>query len=143
MSQRSPARSSSRRRHDERGSVSIELVILLPALFAVMFLGMQAALFYHARTVAIAAAQEGARAAGGEQGRETDGVSAANDFITEAGGDDVLAGSSASASRTTTTATVTVSGFSLSVIPGWKVRITQSATVPVERLTAPTAADAP
>ena len=33
-----------------------------------MFLGMQAALYYHARTVAIAAAQEGARAAGGEHG---------------------------------------------------------------------------
>ena len=39
------------------------MMILLPALFAVMFLGMQAALFYHARTVAIAAAQEGAKAA--------------------------------------------------------------------------------
>ena len=144
MSKRSPARSSSRsRRRDQRGSVSIELVILLPALFAVMFLGMQAALFHHARTVAIAAAQEGARAAGAEHGREADGVGAANDFIAEAGGDDVLTGTSATASRTATTATVTVTGFSLTVIPGWSVRITQSATVPVERLTAPTAADTP
>ena len=50
------------------------MVILLPALFAVMFLGMQAALFYHARTVAIAAAQEGAKAAGGENGKDSDGV---------------------------------------------------------------------
>src|SRR5688500_5177118 len=79
MSPRRPATSSSRR--DERGSVSIELVILLPALFAVMFLGMQAALFYHARTVAIAAAQEGARAAGAENGHAADGVSAASSFI--------------------------------------------------------------
>jgi len=117
--------------------VSIELVILLPALFAVMFLGMQAALVYHARTVAIAAAQEGARAAGAERGRESDGVGAADDFIAEAGGDDVLTGTSTSADRTATTATVTVTGFSLSVIPGWNLRITQSATVPVERLTAP------
>jgi Flp pilus assembly protein TadG len=138
MSPSRPATSSSRsQRHDERGSVSIELVILLPALFAVMFLGMQAALFYHARTVAIAAAQEGARAAGTEQGRESDGVTAANDFIDEAGGRDVLTGTSATASRTATTATVTVTGFSLSVIPGWNVRITQSATVPLERVTAP------
>ena len=143
MSRRSPARSSSPRLRDQRGSVSIELVILLPVLFAVMFLGMQAALFYHARTVAIAAAQEGARAAGTEQGHESDGVGAASNFIAEAGGDDVLTGTSASASRTATTATVTVTGFSLSVIPGWKVRITQSATVPVERLTAPTAAGTP
>jgi Flp pilus assembly protein TadG len=145
MSKVRPATSSSRRRRrrDNRGSVSIELVILLPALFAVMFLGMQAALFYHARTVAIAAAQEGARAAGAEQGHEADGVGAANDFIAEAGGDDVLTGTSTTANRTATTATVTVTGFSLSVIPGWKVRITQSATVPVERLTAPNAARTP
>jgi Flp pilus assembly protein TadG len=144
MSRRRPATSSSRsRRRDQRGSVSIELVILLPALFAVMFLGMQAALFYHARTTAIAAAQEGARAAGAEHGREADGTAAANDFINEAGGDDVLTNTSTAASRTGTTATVTVTGFSLSVIPGWHVRITQTATVPGERLTDPTTAGAP
>jgi Flp pilus assembly protein TadG len=146
MSKVRPATSSSRRRRrDDRGSVSIELVILLPALFAIMFLGMQAALYYHGRTVAIAAAQEGARAAGAEHGREADGVGAANDFLAEAGGDDVLTATSTTANRTTTTttATVTVTGFSLSVIPGWKVRITQSASVPVERLTAPNSAGAP
>lgn len=134
MSPRSRPSSSSRW---QRGSASIEFVILLPALLAVMFVGMQAALFYHARTVAIAAAQQGARAAGAEQGLEADGVSAANDFIADAGGDDVLTETSTTASRTLTAATVTVSGFSLSVIPGWKVRITQSASVPVERVTAP------
>ena len=31
--------------------------------------------------------------------------------------------------------TVTVTGKSLSVIPGWHVTVTQSASVPVERLT--------
>jgi Flp pilus assembly protein TadG len=135
MSPRRPATSSSWR--DERGSVSIELVILLPALFAVMFLGMQAALFYHARTVAIAAAQEGARAAGGENGQAADGVSAASSFIADAGGDDVLTGTSATANRTATRVTVTVTGRSLSVIPGWHPEIVQSASLPVERVTAP------
>ncbi|WP_310964105.1 TadE/TadG family type IV pilus assembly protein [Nocardioides terrisoli] len=144
MSPSSPATSSSRARlHEERGSVSIELVILLPALFAVMFLGMQAALFYHARTTAIAAAQEGARAAGAEHGRTTDGAAAANAFIDEAGGDGVLTNTTTTVHRTSTTATVTITGFSLSVIPGWHVRIVQSASVPVERLTDPTAAGAP
>ncbi|MGD9962267.1 TadE/TadG family type IV pilus assembly protein [Nocardioides sp.] len=130
-------RARSSRRQDERGSVSIELVILLPALFAVMFLGMQAALFYHARTVAIAAAQEGAKAAGGENGKEADGVSAASSFVDEAGGDDVLSGATATANRTATTVTVTVRGHSLSVIPGWNPVIVQSASLPVERVTAP------
>lgn len=122
---------------DERGSVSIQLVILLPALFAVMFLGMQAALFYHARTVAIAAAQEGARAAGGENGKESDGIRAADAFLAEAGGDDVLAGATTTAHRSATTATVVVRGRSLSVIPGWSPVVRQSASVPVERLTPP------
>ena len=39
-----------------------------------------------------AAAQEGAKAAGGENGKESDGVQAAEAFIAEAGGDDVLTG---------------------------------------------------
>ena len=52
-----------------------------------MFLGMQAALFYHARTVAIAAAQEGARAAGAENGTAAAGSARARDFLTDTGGD--------------------------------------------------------
>ena len=55
MSRRRPETSS---RRSDRGSATIELVILLPALFAVMFIGVQAALYHHAREVAIAAAQE-------------------------------------------------------------------------------------
>ncbi len=112
-------------------------MILLPALFAVMFLGMQAALFYHARSVAIAAAQEGARVAGGEHGKESDGEQAASAFIEDAGGDDVLSGATTTANRTATTVTVVVQGHSLSVIPGWSPVVRQVASVPAERLTAP------
>lgn len=117
--------------------MSIQLVILLPALFAVLFLGMQAALFYHARAVAIAAAQEGARAASAETGTRSEGVDAAKKFVSDAGGDDVLENATASAEQTSTTVTVTVTGHSLSVIPGWSPRIVQSASLPTEMLTAP------
>ncbi len=113
-------------------------MILLPALFAVLFLGMQAALYHHARTVAIAAAQEGARAAGAEHGHEASGIIAATSFVDVAGGDDVLASTSVTAQRTATRATVTVRGVSMSVIPGWHPVIRQSASVPVERLTSST-----
>lgn len=122
-------------RRNDRGSVSIQMMILLPVMFLVMFTAMQAALFYHARAVAIAAAQEGAREAGSENGSRSSGEAAAKDFISQAGGSDALTGSSVSGSRSATTATVTVTGKSLSVIPGWKVTITQSSSVPVERLT--------
>lgn len=136
MSRARPGTSNSRQ-HDERGSATIQLVILLPALFAVMFLGMQAALFYHARTVAIAAAQDGAQAAAGETGNESAGVAAATSFIKDAGGDGVLTATSSTAHRTATTVTVTVKGHSLSVIPGWSPVIVQSASLPVERVTTP------
>jgi Flp pilus assembly protein TadG len=127
--------SSRRRGRDERGSVAIQMVFLMPALFAVMFLGVQSALYYHARVVALAAAQEGAREAGTEQGTRDSGVATASTFLADAGGSDVMTSTSVSGSRTTTTAKVTVTGKSLSVIPGWHVTVTQSASVPVERLT--------
>ena len=123
------------RSRDERGAASIEMVILLPALFAVIFLGMQAALYFHARTIAIAAAQEGARAAAANQAGSQDGVTAAHAYLADAG--DSLESSRASARRTTTTATVTVRGRALSVIPGWRPAITERASAEVERLTAP------
>ena len=126
---------ASSRRRDEHGSVTIQMVFLMPALYAVMFLGLQGALYYHARTVALAAAQEGAREAGSETGTRDTGVATANTFLHDAGGTDVMTSTSVSASRTATTATVTVTGTSLSVIPGWHVTLTQRASVPVERLT--------
>lgn len=110
------------------------MMILMPVMFAVMFLGLQAALFYHARTVAIAAAQTGARAAGAEAGTAGQGMAAAAAFVTASGGSDVLEGASVSGNRSTTTATVTVTGDALSVIPGWSPTVRQSATVPVERI---------
>ena len=119
----------------ERGSTSIQMVMLMPALFSVMFLGMQGALYYHARTVAIAAAQEGARAAGGQNGTAAGGISAASSFVSDAGGEDVLPGAQMTGGRSATTATVTVTGTSLSVIPGWSPAVSQSASVPVERIT--------
>lgn len=75
------------------------MVLLMPALFSVMFLGLQGALFYHARTVAIAAAQEGARTAAGLNGTGSAGAADAYAFVTDAGGDDVLKARSAAAPR--------------------------------------------
>ncbi len=122
-------------RAGEAGSVSVQLVILMPALFTLMFLGMQAALYHHARTVALAAAQEGARAAGGEGQTLTVGIATARTFVSDAGGADVLERIRVSGETDRRLVTVTVSGTSLSVIPGWHVTVTQSATRAREVLT--------
>ncbi|MEO3936764.1 TadE family protein [Dermatophilaceae bacterium Soc4.6] len=125
--------------HHERGAASIQIVILMPALFLLMFVGVQAALIYHARTVAIAAAAEGARA-GAAQGVSSGAApsvarSAATAFVAAAGGRDVLAGLSVTTSRTAATSTVVVTGTTPSVVPGWTPRISQSASSPREGLT--------
>ncbi|MGV1007092.1 MAG: TadE/TadG family type IV pilus assembly protein [Dermatophilaceae bacterium] len=121
--------------HRERGSASVQIAVLLPALFLLMFVGMQAALIYHGRTVAIAAAQEGARAAAARHGSPGDGQAAAAAFVASAGGDGVLRGVTVTSSRTGATATVAVTGTAMSVVPGWTPAISQSVSAPVERLT--------
>lgn len=120
---------------DERGATTVEMVLLIGGLFALMFLGLQASLYYHARSVAIAAAQEGARAAGARTGTQAAGINAATRFVAQAGGRSVLSNSHVTGSRTPAYATVTVTGESMSVISGFHLSIHQSATVPVERLT--------
>ena len=107
----------------------------MPLLFTLLFAGVQGAMFYHARTVAIAAAQEGARAAAAQTGTTGDGHTAATSFLAAAGGDDVLQGASVQVTRTATTATVQVSGSILSVVPGWSPTLSQRISLPVERIT--------
>ena len=122
-------------RHHERGSAAVQLVVLMPALFTLMFLGMQAAMIYHGRTVAIAAAQEGARSAAAQNAGTGAGQDAASAFVASAGGEGVLRGVSVSSSRAAAVVTVIVTGTTLSVVPGWTPRISQSASAPLERLT--------
>lgn len=119
---------------NERGSVAAELAILMPLLLLVLFGGVQGAVYYHARTLAIAAAQEGARAAAGEDSTITAGTTAAGEFLAGTAGDS-LTHITITGSRNNTTATVTVRGHSLSLIPGWTPQVEQTATLPVERLT--------
>ena len=110
------------------------MVVLMPLLFLILFAGVQGALFYHARSLAIAAAQEGARAASAQHGSIADGTAAATDFLHQAAGDS-LTHLQVTVTRTATTATNTVTGTSLSVVPGWTLTVDQSASLPVERIT--------
>lgn len=125
------------RRHatvDQRGSSTVELVVLLPLLLLLTFSGVQGALWFHARTLAIAAAQQGARAASAEHGTSAAGTAAAAAFLRDVAGDS-LTGVTLTGQRSATTATITVRGSSLSLIPGWTPTITHSASLPVERIT--------
>jgi len=106
----------------------------MPLLLLILFSGVQGAVYYHARTLAMAAAQEGARAAARENATLAAGTSAAKVFVTEVAGDSLTA-VTITGSRTPTTATITVRGSSLSLVPGWTPTVEQSASLPVERIT--------
>jgi len=121
------------RLRSERGSASIEMVILMPVLFGILFLGIQAAMYYYAGTIALAAAQDGARAQAGTDADPDTGTRTATAIL--AASDGSLENWAATTTISADTATVTVTGTSLSVIPGWHPAVTKVATAPVERLT--------
>ena len=120
---------------DERGSTSVQMVLLMPALFAVMFLALQAALYSYATTVAGAAAQDGARAASAYDNRSTPGAgrAAAVAALTQSHG--ALEGWAVATQEEADSASVTITGTALSVLPGLKFPVERTATFPWERLT--------
>ena len=131
-SSRLRARACSR---NERGSVSLQLAVLFPAVLLLIFGVIQGALYYYARSVALAAAQEGLRDARVENGTAGAGARRARGFLARAD-DGMLTTVSVSPSRTAVSASVTVTGRSLSLVPGMPgLRVAQTAAGPVERLT--------
>ena len=111
------------------------MMLVLPALFLIVFLAVQGAFYYHARTVAIAAAQEGARTAAQLGSSASAGIAAAADFVTDTG--DVVAQLSVGGERSASSAHITVTGYSTSLLPGVSLRVSAAASAPIERVTAP------
>jgi Flp pilus assembly protein TadG len=120
----------------DRGSVSIQMVALMPVLFLILFTGLQASLYYYAATVAGAAAQEGARAAAAYTGSGTGnlaaGTAVAESALAQSHG--ALTAFTATASGSVTGATVSITGQALSVIPGMTLTVSRAASWPWERL---------
>ena len=127
-----------RARHRGRGQVgaaSLELAVVFPAVMALVFLTVQAGIYFHARTLALTAAQEGLRAASTLTGNTGQGQTRATSFLNRTA-DGWVTNRAVAADRTATTATITVTGRSISLIPGMPgLPIRQQATGPVERPT--------
>jgi len=129
-------RSRSRRsaKRGERGSSSIEMVIALPLVLTVLFLAVQAGTWFHARSIALASAQSGARTSAMLNSSLEAGLSSARSFAADVGGT-TLTGVTVTGDRTATSTTVTVTGHSVRLVPFMDVTVSQSATLPVERYT--------
>ena len=123
------------RGHGQVGAASLELAVVFPAVMALMFLTVQAGIYFHARTLALTAAQEGLRATSTLTGHQGQGTTRATSFLDRTA-DGWITARDVVADRTAATATVTVTGRSISLIPGVPgLPIHQQATGPVERPT--------
>ena len=126
----------------DHGASPIELAILLPGIVVLLFASIQTAVYFLARSEALAAAQEGVtaqRAYGAPTCANGSsaciGAQHANTFIDQSQG--WLTGGVPTVTTDATTVTVVVSGTTLSLIPGVDWTVTQTAHGGIERVTPP------
>lgn len=113
-----------------------QVVITAPALLFLLMLIVQFGLMFHARNIAEQAAQEGAAVARRFDGTQTQGREKALQLLT-AVGEGTLKDRDVTASRTADTASVTVTGTVVSVVPGFSLSVSESASGPVEKYVPP------
>lgn len=117
---------------DDTGALTLSYVIVFPAvLFAIMVIA-QAALYYMAHNIALAAARQGADVAREFNSTDGAGTSAALALINQ-DGSGMLTGAHAVATRTGTTVTVTVRGTAWSVLPLLPDSVHETVKEPIER----------
>lgn len=120
----------------DRGSASVELVIVFPALLLLITALVQYGLWFHARSLALAAAQEGVAGARTYGASPDIGPDVALAFIREHGGETLLGAAATTGAAGVGHVSVVVTGQSLSVLPGVPgIQVRQSAAGPLERFT--------
>jgi Flp pilus assembly protein TadG len=106
-------------------------VALMPIVITLFFTVIQVSLWFHGRSVAMAAAHQALEASRAYNGTSADGEAAANDFLGEVGGVDVqdiqveIAGD---------VVTVTVQADPVTIVPGLERPVTITLQAPQERI---------
>jgi Flp pilus assembly protein TadG len=133
-----------RRRRSERGVSTLELAILAPAILALIFMSIQTALWLYGRSVALNAAQEGVSRlrlvqppvyspAVGEKVRAD-----IQSYATQLGGTTLQNASVPFPSYNDPEGMVsfTVTGETVSLVPGLTLKVSRTATGPIEQFEA-------
>ncbi|MFK0016965.1 TadE family protein [Streptomyces sp. NPDC091027] len=122
----------------DRGESSIQMAIVFPFVILVTVAVVQAAMWVHARNVALTAAREGVSAARTYQSPEGAGADRARETLARIAGDSLRAPTVSTAGSTATAVRVTVTGSAPSMLPGLSgLAVSQSASAPRERWTTP------
>lgn len=124
------------RSRGEAGSVSLEIAILGPALLLLIFTVVQSGLWFYARSLALAAAQEGVDAARAYGAPAGTGVARAMSFLHRSAGDSLQHPAVTRLPTTATSVRIEVTGRALSVLPGIPgLPVRQIAAGPIEAFT--------
>jgi Flp pilus assembly protein TadG len=118
----------------ERGSATLNLVVVFPVFLLLLLATVQAALVWHAQNVARSAAEQGLQAERLYDGTAPAGRARATQFLTETAGT-LVADTAVSTSRTATVARIEVRGTALALIPGLHLAVHADISAPVERFT--------
>ena len=120
----------------DRGSVTVELAIVFPVLLVIVSGFIQYALWFYARSLALAAAQQGVSVARSYGSTPDAGRASALAFIADHGSDTLLSPAAIASNAGAGQVQVVVTGRSLSVLPGVAgIGVSQSAAGPVEHFT--------
>ncbi|MFK3984463.1 TadE/TadG family type IV pilus assembly protein [Micromonospora sp. NPDC050397] len=126
---------------DDRGSSNIEMAILFPTFVILILLGVQTAMIFHGRMVALSAAQQGAAAESAYRAPDGAGQAQAGAYLTRMG--DVLneweitVTPVAEGGAEPTAVRVTVTGTTLGWL-GRRFQVSQTAYSPIEQFTTET-----
>ncbi|MEV5778026.1 TadE family protein [Streptomyces antimycoticus] len=120
----------------DRGAVTTQLVVVVPALLMLALLIVQFALAWHARHIAQYAAERALAAARVQHGSTADGHARGVRSLTQLGSR-VLIAPSVTVRRTATQAVVRVQGRVMPVLPGLHLTASGTASGAVERITTP------
>ncbi|MFF3088762.1 TadE/TadG family type IV pilus assembly protein [Streptomyces nojiriensis] len=124
--------------HGDRGESSIQMAIVFPFVIVLTVTVVQAAMWFHARNVALTAAREGVAAARTYQSPEGAGAARARETLGRIAGDSLRGPTVSTAGSTDTDVRVTVTGSAPSMLPGLSgLSVSQSASAPRERWTTP------
>lgn len=125
--------------HSDHGTVTTQLVIVVPTLLILALLVVQFALAWHARHIAQYAAERALAAARVQHGSAAAGQAQAVRSLSQLGSH-VLTSPSVTVRRTSTQATVRVQGKVVPVVPGLRLTASGAASGAVERITLPAGA---
>ena len=118
----------------DRGAAATEVAIAMPLLLMLVLASVHLALWFHARQIVTAAAQEAARSARAYDAVDSDGYTRAEQILTDLGTRSVT-GPTVVISRGGGTVTVTVTGHSPVVIPGLVLDVSATSRSPIEEFT--------